>query len=206
MYAVTHKDSGKRYIGKSNNIAARWAAHRKDAKHSRGYAIHHAIRKYGLDAFDFEVLEFCDSDADALEAETYWIRWYDTMAPNGYNLTVGGEGGERSAETRRKLSEALKGKPKSKEHRRKLSEANAGVKLSPERVEILRQAAKKRPPVSEETRRRKSASLRGRKLSPEHVEKLKTCRPNWRPSEETRRKMRESQLARWARKREGASE
>ena len=44
----------------------------------------------------------------------FWIRELNSKAPNGYNLTDGGDGGRGlspSAETRQKLSAALKGRP-----------------------------------------------------------------------------------------------
>jgi len=84
-----------------------------------------------------------------------------------------------SKKTKKKISEALKGKPKSKEHRRKLSLSHKGkipwikgkkhTKESNEKNRIAHLG--KRP--SRETRKKLSKSLKGRKFSYEHKKKLK---------------------------------
>lgn len=50
------------------------------------------MTKYGIDNFDFEIIEECDKSMLS-EREKYWIQFYDSMVPNGYNLTNGGDGG-----------------------------------------------------------------------------------------------------------------
>lgn len=52
--------------------------------------IHQAIRKYGIENFNITVLEENISDEDIDEKEKYYIKYYNTIAPNGYNLTEGG--------------------------------------------------------------------------------------------------------------------
>lgn len=50
-----------------------------------------AMRKYGLEAFRFEVLEYCGID-ELDEREIYWIHEYGSNRQGvGYNLTMGGE-------------------------------------------------------------------------------------------------------------------
>ena len=54
---------------------------------------HAAIRKYGEDAFDWTVMEEGIKTHDELnEAEKYWIREKNSLIPNGYNMTIGGNG------------------------------------------------------------------------------------------------------------------
>lgn len=51
-----------------------------------------AIEKYGWNNFSVEILE--EVDIEKLdEKEMYYISKYNTLAPNGYNITLGGEGG-----------------------------------------------------------------------------------------------------------------
>jgi group I intron endonuclease len=65
------------------------------------------MQKHGIENFVFEVIEECIDDS-INEREIYWIAYFDsTNRNNGYNLSRGGE--EIKEETRRKLSEALKG-------------------------------------------------------------------------------------------------
>ena len=50
------------------------------------------MNKYGINNFSFEIIEECKKD-ELSEEERYWINYYNSTAPNGYNLTKGGEGG-----------------------------------------------------------------------------------------------------------------
>ena len=75
-------------------------------------------------------LKTCYTQEELDEWEKYFIFLYDTLWPNGYNLTEGGGGGVPCEEIRRKMSNSQKGKPStfkgkhhSEESRRKLSEA-----------------------------------------------------------------------------------
>lgn len=83
-------------------------------KNSQTY-FHKALRKYGKDAFDFKVIEFCPDGLarDEInywlnEREKYWIKYYNTFY-DGYNQTTGGHDFyHRSAENRRITSETTK--------------------------------------------------------------------------------------------------
>lgn len=49
------------------------------------------MRKYGIENFQIEQIE--ENDNSILdEREKYWIQFYNSMIPNGYNMTFGGEG------------------------------------------------------------------------------------------------------------------
>ena len=58
---------------------------------------HKALKKYGLENFEWEIIDHADSDSEIREKEVYWINHYRTCISfsdcNGYNLTLGGEGG-----------------------------------------------------------------------------------------------------------------
>lgn len=115
IYAITNLVNGKKYIGYTKRPPEqRWMEHlsvcaRKDEK--KMYSIHHAIVKYGVDNFRFDVL-FCSLDADYTlnEAEQYFISEYKTLAKEfGYNLTSGGDCPVLSEETVKKMSEIRRG-------------------------------------------------------------------------------------------------
>ena len=98
IYCYTNKQNGKKYVGQTNNIKRRYKQHKddsfanySDARYNQ--AIHCAIRKYGLDNFDFEILEVLENKTseEVNERETYWIREKNSLAPNGYNLKATGE-------------------------------------------------------------------------------------------------------------------
>ena len=96
IYKVVNKSNGKIYIGQSINIANRWYKHRNNPfnPESKQYnsKFYRAIRKYGIDNFEFSVLEECAREA-LDERECYWIDYYKSYdSENGYNLTKGGQG------------------------------------------------------------------------------------------------------------------
>lgn len=92
IYSITNKINGKRYIGQSININRRFIEHKNDPFNinCKDYdmAIYRAIRKYGLDNFNFEILEQCDK-SELNDKEIYWIDYYNSYN-NGYNCTRGG--------------------------------------------------------------------------------------------------------------------
>ena len=51
-----------------------------------------AVKKYGRDSFINGIIEYCESIEELKRREEYWISYYKTIIPSGYNLTKGGEG------------------------------------------------------------------------------------------------------------------
>lgn len=108
IYVITHRETGKRYVGMSGDILKRWGEHR--AAQDRSSKIAAAVRKYGPDAFDWEVVERHSREGLA-ERESYYIsQWgFDSANPeSGYNLTYGGEGVPLSDGARDRQREGLR--------------------------------------------------------------------------------------------------
>ena len=57
-------------------------------KGEKSAPIHKAIHKYGIENFEFSIVEECDKSL-LDDRECYWIRFYDSYN-NGYNATIGG--------------------------------------------------------------------------------------------------------------------
>lgn len=95
IYKFTNKENGHSYIGQSINIEQRLKDHRyrafSDYPTNRDYncAFYKALRLYGWENFEFEVLEECEKE-QLNEREYYWISYYDTYH-HGYNMTEGGD-------------------------------------------------------------------------------------------------------------------
>lgn len=92
IYKITNQVNGHSYIGQSVDISRRWRNEKTHAflPESREYnsTLSCAFRKYGIDNFQFTVLEECGiHELDS--REQYWIKYYDTYN-NGYNQTMGG--------------------------------------------------------------------------------------------------------------------
>ena len=66
IYKITKKSNGKSYIGQSNDIERRFIEH----KYKTDISVEKAIRKYGIDAFDYEIIEEFKVGVDAC-SETY---------------------------------------------------------------------------------------------------------------------------------------
>lgn len=84
IYLIENLLNHKKYVGQSKNIYARWSGHRCDSK-VRDLPLYFAMRKDGLENFKFSILEECDISQLA-EKEDYWITFYNSYVPNGYNL------------------------------------------------------------------------------------------------------------------------
>jgi group I intron endonuclease len=132
IYIATNMVSGKAYIGKTiQPFNKRMKAHAYDAKVKRyGSVFHRAIRKYGIESFDYVNVEIPDNDLD--EAEQMFIDDYKEVGITLYNMTSGGTGGATNTgktftkEHKEKISKANKGRKLSKKHREKLSQAKIG--------------------------------------------------------------------------------
>ena len=70
VYTITHRESGKMYVGKSNCPDSRWYGHQNRAERGGKLPLYNAIRKYGVAAFDFEVIECHPNEEAAYLAET----------------------------------------------------------------------------------------------------------------------------------------
>lgn len=123
IYVIICNVNKKLYVGQTTRpIAARWEQHcaaaRKMARHladpvkyptaAACRALAAAMAKYGIE--NFQIIELRDvpdiaEDGTTLDdEEIYWIAELGSLTPNGYNLTLGGNGGEWSQESKDKLS------------------------------------------------------------------------------------------------------
>lgn len=90
IYKYENKINKKIYIGQSVNIEKRYRQHLYCAENSikNKMAIDRAIEKYGIDNFDFSIVEECRVE-DLDDREKYWIAYYNSYK-TGYNNTIGG--------------------------------------------------------------------------------------------------------------------
>lgn len=93
IYIIKNLINDKVYIGQtSRNIEARWNQHKAAALRgeNQGIILYNAIRKYGIENFYISQLEEVDLN-NLNEREIYWIKFYNSQTPNGYNVRAGGE-------------------------------------------------------------------------------------------------------------------
>lgn len=143
-----------RYIGKSVNCRERLARHIREAR--RGSTVHCKRWIAGILAAgacpEMDVLEVVD-DAAANDAERFWIAAMRLAGAALTNLTDGGDGQSSSyrasAETKRKMSLATKGKKLSPEHRLAIAAKLGGPELRErKRVLMAERAATGHPAIA----------------------------------------------------------
>ena len=137
IYKFTNKFNRKVYIGQAVNIERRRKAHLYEAlknKDNNKNYFHNAIRKHGLENFDFEVLIECPKE-NLNYWEAFYIKYYCANIHNyGYNETEGGFSTVFSEDVLKRMSEsAIKrgnnlpsGFKHSEESRRKNSDSHKG--------------------------------------------------------------------------------
>lgn len=91
IYKVSNDVNSKLYIGQTVNLAKRKLAHFCDNR-TANQIFKKAILKYGKEHFNFEIIDTAETKKDANEKEIYYIKYYNSIKPNGYNMTIGGEG------------------------------------------------------------------------------------------------------------------
>jgi len=174
IYKTTNLVNRKIYIGQDVN---------NDPKYlGSGKLLLNAIKKYGKNNFQKEILETCLTTDELNKREQYWIKELDsTNRKIGYNISFGGQlsswkGLKHSEETKEKISQSLKGKKpwnKGKENvycdetKTKMSKAKLGKQI-----------------------------WLGKKHSDETKKKLSKINLGKVHSEETKRKMSDSHLGR----------
>ena len=104
IYQYRNKINNKKYIGQTNNFQRRLNEHKSCSFNPKSVnyndKIHQAIRKYGLDNFEIEVLEVINNvdDYELVNArEVYWIKEKQSLITQwGYNILEGGKNCWRS--------------------------------------------------------------------------------------------------------------
>lgn len=165
IYLHWNSVSEKGYVGQTTQgTDHRWKLHLRCARSAKTPAYRtlfsKAIRKYGADAFDHQVLATAQNQSELDGLERLWIWALQTKVPHGYNLTDGGDSGTAghivAPETRTRLSEMAKAQWQNSEYRHK---HHAGM------IATKRIGRKD----SQETIEKRAAAIRGKKQSPEAI-------------------------------------
>lgn len=162
VYLITNVANGKVYVGQTSRaVNRRWREHAFQKARSVS-VLRNAINKHGIALFTVRIVgtAVCDDGFSRLnKLEEYFIRRFNSLVPNGYNLDSGGKNKNTHPQTRLRLSLSHKGKrlsletvekiriahtgrkhgPMSLEQKQLLSDLNKGKKLAPHVVEVLRQ-------------------------------------------------------------------
>ena len=132
IYSITHKKSGKRYIGSTYcNFYDRWCAHRStlQRKIHSSILLRRAWDKYSEEDSEFEVIEIGNVDLD--KRELHFINLHKSYLPkHGYNISKETNnarlGHQQSKKTRKAISKKLKGIKRSDKTIKRMSESKVG--------------------------------------------------------------------------------
>lgn len=117
IYLVTNKENGKRYVGYTGmpSVMDRWKKHWHVALYStRKHPLSNAIRKYGRDTFLVEEVIKTSSKQKALQAEISYIKQYNALVPNGYNVILTAQPGGYGEKFRQSCIDCEKAKQRRK--------------------------------------------------------------------------------------------
>lgn len=89
IYIIKNRVNNKVYIGQSVDAGHRFITHCKRSSIKDHLLIDIDIQKYGAHNFWYEILESQIENYN--EREQYWIRQYNSLYPNGYNILNGGD-------------------------------------------------------------------------------------------------------------------
>ena len=170
IYQATNTKNQKMYIGQTCQGLKKRMQYHKYEINIKTDAFHNAIRKYGMDGFEWIILKDNLTLDEANYFEEKLIRDFNTCiqdnGSHGYNILRGGDNREMAEETKQKMSVAQTGRKHTAESKRKMSLAKKGKK------------------VSDETRNRMSVAKKGRKFNEEHKKKISiSAKKKWEDPE-----------------------
>lgn len=126
IYKIENLINGKLYVGQtSRSIESRFLDHSKG-----DMIIGRAIKKYGIQSFKISVIDNATDKQVLNEKEKYWIKQLNSLSPNGYNISIGGTGGNLGELVNAKFL----GKKQSEETIAKIRAKRIGQKHSKETI------------------------------------------------------------------------
>jgi len=205
IYSITNIANNKIYIGSAVNLTRRWKHHIKDLKNKthRNILLQRTYDKYGIEIFEFKVIERVQDKSKLLEREGYWMDKLECHdRDKGYNLLktpTSQFGIKRSEEAKLNMKGINKGFKHTSETKAKMAAAKLGTKQSDEHKRKRSEALKGRV-HSKEALAKQSLAKRGKKKSQEFREMRRKIQTGKRHSAETRAKMSETRKRKYAEK------
>lgn len=189
--------SDKKYYGYTTNLERRKRWHYRDAVVYNGIKyFHKAIRKYGIENFEWKVIEQhiretkIELRSVLCERETFWIEKDKTYLPEfGYNMTKGGNGVlgykftkeqyEKVCRFNKELTDKQRGVSRTEKTKNKMSLAKKGKTYEEiyghEKAEELRMKRRNQKPSEETKQKQRIARLKNiekNKLVKEYINKI----------------------------------
>jgi hypothetical protein len=132
IYRITNLCNGKNYVGQSIDVEKRWRQHKQKSARKENTYLQKAFAKYGIENFDFDVLQECTKE-ELNDLEIKYIEEFKAQGKAEYNIASGGYVNPLQYKTEEEM-EIFK---------KKVSQANTGKKTSDETKEKMRAACAK---------------------------------------------------------------
>lgn len=113
IYKATNKINEKIYVGQTTRtLKERRKEHEQSA--IGGYTemvFGRALRKYGIENFEWEIIDTAETIEELNEKEIYWIDKLESLIDygHGYNCNKGGRNGKHSEHTKKAIADAQRG-------------------------------------------------------------------------------------------------
>lgn len=145
IYLRTNLVNGMQYVGQTKDFPKRERAWKCLKLRYGNQLLNEDRNEYGLDAFKTTILKECESQEELNRWEKHYVKFFNTLYPNGYNDNEGGTiCFHHSERTKQKISEANSGEKNgmfgkqpwnkgiqwNEEIRGKISKANIGNKCA----------------------------------------------------------------------------
>ncbi len=137
IYIFINNINNKKYVGQTWNFSKRIREH----FNGYGYAklLKYALNKYGHQNFTVKKIYKCNNQIKLDFVETYLIKIFNSLSPNGYNLALGGSRGKHNEESKKLIGSYHKNKIVSEETRKKQSDKAKGKIISDSTKEKIKE-------------------------------------------------------------------
>jgi len=130
VYKIKNTITNQYYIGVDSYYPKRVKQHQsrlRNNKH-RNKHLQSSYNKYGIDNFNFDLLENCNNREDMLNKEIKYIKYFKSLK-EGFNHTIGGEGSYEYKHSKESLFKMSSWKRiMTKEWRDNISKSTKGIK------------------------------------------------------------------------------
>jgi len=90
IYIFTNKLNNMSYIGQTTRPEKRLKEHLYGRKNKTNTFFDRTLKKYGLENFEYKIIDSAFTQENIDNLEKYYIKKYNTLKPNGYNVLKGG--------------------------------------------------------------------------------------------------------------------
>lgn len=132
VYMIRNTATGKMYIGQTEDIDQRKSQHATKLKQTchENSDMQMEYIFYGLNSFIFEIVEYLKTREELLEREKFWIDYFYTDYPFGYNSPLGDKSEYLERPSKHFMEEFIKAK-------RENEPIVSGIKKNKEEIIIL---------------------------------------------------------------------